>query len=465
MKLPMRFPCDFPSLGACLLLIVLPAGCSPLARTAPVSSEGLEAPAAPPAAISAAATPAETRAAAQPPAPAGAAPQVVSAPREAPPPPPNFAPALDRGANWLIKKQNPDGGYGPRVVAGGSDVGITAFVLYALGRSPRKYRAHDGPYVSNAVDFLLARQQPDGGICDPKEPSLQNYKTSVVILALTTLDPVKYAEPIRKATAFVKSQQFSSESGNDPERHLSFGGIGAGSDQGRSDLSNTQLAMDALVAAGVSGTDELWVRAQRFIERSQNLKEVDPLLKEAGIGTTGDGGFRYAPTMTRGNEETIDGLRVFSSYGSMTYAGIKSFLYAGVSKNDPRVQAAYAWIKKNFTVKENPGMATAADPSRGQQGLFYYFHTMAKALSVYGEPEIVDDHGRRHLWASELGSHIASLQLPDGSWDNPAERWMEGVEVLTTSYAIVALSICQEEVRRRTEDPLKPSGAESGSRK
>ncbi len=449
MNPPMRFHCEIPAMSVCLLLSALLSGCSPLAKASPVKPEVLTS------------TSASTPAAAQPPSAAAAA----STPLQAPPAPPNFAPSLDRGANWLIKKQSPDGGYGPRVVAGGSDVGITAFVLYALGRSPRKYKEHDGPYISKAVEFVLARQQPDGGIFDPKEPALQNYKTSVAILALTTLDPVRYAEPIKKATAFVKEQQFSLERGFDPEKHPSAGGIGSGGDQGRSDLSNTQLAMDALVAAGVSGTDELWVRAQRFLTRSQNLKEVDPVVKAAGVGTTGDGGFRYAPTMTRGNEESIDGVTIFSSYGSMTYAGIKSFLYAGVSKSDPRVQAAYGWIKKNFTVAENPGMATAADPSRGQQGLFYYYHTMAKALAVYGDSEIVDDLGQRHFWASELGAHIASLQLPDGSWDNPAERWMEGVEVLTTSYAIVALSICQEEVRERPAESGGGPGAASGSRK
>jgi hypothetical protein len=45
------------------------------------------------------------------------------------------------------------------------------------------------------------------------------------------------------------------------------------------------------------------------------------------IGSTGDGGFRYTPDETRGPAETLDtGPKIFSSYGSMTYAALKSLL-------------------------------------------------------------------------------------------------------------------------------------------
>ena len=79
---------------------------------------------------------------------------------------------------------------------------------------------------------------------------------------------------------------------------------------------------------------------------------------------------------------------------------------------------------------------------------------MARALSIYGEPVIADDHGVRHVWAKELGLRLASLQAPEGSWHNKAERWMEGLEVLDTSYALVALSICKEELDRTDSEKL-----------
>ena len=40
----------------------------------------------------------------------------------------------------------------------------------------------------------------------------------------------------------------------------------------------------------------------------------------------------------------------------MTYAGLKSFLYAGVGKDDPRVKAAIEWVRKHYTLDENPNM-------------------------------------------------------------------------------------------------------------
>ena len=36
-----------------------------------------------------------------------------------------------------------------------------------------------------------------------------------------------------------------------------------------------------------------------------------------------------------------DGKRMLRSYGSMTYAGLKSMIFAGVGPDDPRVKAAY----------------------------------------------------------------------------------------------------------------------------
>ena len=58
----------------------------------------------------------------------------------------------------------------------------------------------------------------------------------------------------------------------------------------------------------------------------------------------------------------------------MTYAGLKSMIYAGLTADDPRVKAAYDYITKHYTLDENPGL--------GQQGLYYYYQTFAKALAA-----------------------------------------------------------------------------------
>jgi squalene-hopene/tetraprenyl-beta-curcumene cyclase len=452
-----------PGIEATVTLATQPevaAGQAPEDAAAPSAAAVQPAVAATPANPAAAATSATQPSAAaatsatQPPA-AAAAPAVAPAAPAGPHGGPSVKDAIDRGTNWLLRKQNPDGGYGPSFgVKDTSDVGLTAFALYALARSPRKYKEHDGPFISKAVDFILARQQADGAIYDPKDPSLQNYKTSVAILALTALDRAKYAGPIAKAAGFIKSQQATEERGYEKGRHLSYGGIGYGGEMGKEDNSNMTFSLEALREAGVSGADDLWIKARVFVARTINTKVVDPLVKAAGVGTTGDGGARYQPAGTRGPVETIDGDQVFSSYGSMTYAALKSLLYTQLRKEDPLVQGLVGWIRSHWTVKENPGMATSSDPAKGQQGLFYYYHTMAKALAALGEPVIVDDRGVKHVWAKDLGEHLVSIQRPDGSWDNPAERWMEGIEVLDTAYAIVTLTVCKEELDRQAAVPV-----------
>ena len=82
----------------------------------------------------------------------------------------------------------------------------------------------------------------------------------------------------------------------------------------------------------------------------------------------------------------------------MTYAGIKSLIYCGVSKDDPRIKKAYEWIQKNYTVDANPGMP---EP-RAQWGLYYYYHTMAKCLDVLGVDEV---DGRQGQEARLAGRH------------------------------------------------------------
>jgi squalene-hopene/tetraprenyl-beta-curcumene cyclase len=110
-------------------------------------------------------------------------------------------------------------------------------------------------------------------------------------------------------------------------------------------------------------------------------------------------------------------------------------IYAGLDKDDQRVKAATMWLKKHYTLEENPNM--------GAQGLFYYYQTMAKTLSVLGEQELEDDKGVKHAWKKDLAAKLASLQQENGSWVNEADRWYEGDPNLVTAYSLIALSYCQ----------------------
>jgi squalene-hopene/tetraprenyl-beta-curcumene cyclase len=116
----------------------------------------------------------------------------------------------------------------------------------------------------------------------------------------------------------------------------------------------------------------------------------------------------------------------------MTYAGLKSMIYAGLSREDPRVKAALTYIKQHYSLEDNPGL--------GQQGLYYYYHTFAKTMSVLETPTFTDAAGAAHNWKEELTSALAKRQQSDGSWVNPADRFMEGDPNLVTAYALLALA-------------------------
>ena len=101
-----------------------------------------------------------------------------------------------------------------------------------------------------------------------------------------------------------------------------------------------------------------------------------------------------------------------------------------LDRGDPRVQQSLDYCRKNWTVDENPGM--------GNQGLYYFYDIMARALSAAK----VDDVGG-HDWKAELSARLVSLQKEDGSWYNANNRFWEADPVLCTSFAMLVLELCR----------------------
>jgi len=195
------------------------------------------------------------------------------------------------------------------------------------------------------------------------------------------------------------------------------------------------MMLEALRDSGLPKDDPVYQKALVFIQRCQMLGETNdqPFAK----GST-QGGFIYSPA--GGGEskaETVDveGRTELRCYGSMTYAGFKSMLYAGLTPDDPRVRAALDWIRRHWTLQYNPNMPE----QRSREGLFYYYHVFARALDAFGQATIEDHAGRVHAWRRELVEELARRQQPDGRWVNDADRWQEGLPALTTAYAMLAL--------------------------
>jgi squalene-hopene/tetraprenyl-beta-curcumene cyclase len=149
------------------------------------------------------------------------------------------------------------------------------------------------------------------------------------------------------------------------------------------------------------------------------------------------GGFVYYPghSMAGGVTNAATGKVSLRSYGSISYGGMLSYVYASLKKDDPRVKAVFDWLRGNYTLQENPGM--------GPEGLFFYYHTMTKALTVAEIGELNLSDGKTIAWRRELAMKLLNLQKRDGSWTNDSNRWMEKDPVLVTGYALLALEMLQ----------------------
>ncbi|HET6203606.1 MAG TPA: prenyltransferase/squalene oxidase repeat-containing protein [Planctomycetota bacterium] len=368
------------------------------------------------------------------------------APPAAPPPAPKEAPskeaigaAIAKGASFLMGEREKDGLWG---FGGRSDPGISGLCAAALLSLPTPRSKEVDEAIAKALSYLADSQDEDGAV---SRGGIASYVTSVAIQAWVLSGEAKVRGNVERGQAFLKRIQADEGEGYSKDDRF-YGGIGYGDDE-RPDLSNLNYALDALVASGLPKSDPAFANALVFLQRCQNRSESNGIeVKVAGdtIVAGNDGGASYFPgNSPAGTVALPDGRKVARSYGSMTYALLKGFLFAGLSKTDPRVQAAFDWVRKNWTLEENPGFDTGKDPRAGYQGYYYYLHTAARTLRLFGEEAVRDAAGASHDWKGELAARLLSLQRPDGSWKNDVDRWWEGHEALVTAYAILTLRECR----------------------
>ena len=357
--------------------------------------------------------------------------------------------AITKGLAYLRSAQSPTGAWMLREPAAGTDqrmpspataTAVTALCLKAFaqaGAGP----ASD-PIARRAVEFIRVRMRGAEGKLEPdaSPTGVGNYVASAVVSALAACDQPEDALLIQESVEWLRTTQWD-EGESVPRERDWYGGSGYGS-RGRPDLSNTQMMLDALHDARVSPDDPAVQRAMLFVTRTQNLKATNPA--EWAQRGANDGGFIYTPANSgesfasedagegRYGELIAEGQpRTLRSYGSMTYAGLKSLLYSGLSPEDPRVKAALGWIRKHWTFGQNPGL--------GKQGWLYYLHAQSRALNATRLATITDSGGVQHNWRDELIDTLVRAQRPDGSWRNDVARWEESRPELATAYALLAL--------------------------
>lgn len=333
--------------------------------------------------------------------------------------------SIDRALAFLRSSQDKDGGwtdkYGPAVTA-----------IVAAGFAGDRDHGPEHEVVKRAIRNIIKFEQQDGGIYE-KEQNLGNYQTSVVLSFLSMLPGGEQKARIARAQQFLTRLQFDEQEELDRSSPW-YGGAGYNSKK-RPDLSNTQMMLQALHDSGLPESDPVYQRALVFVTRCQMNSETND---QSFARERSDGGFIYTCADGGSSKATLnifEGKGQMPAYGSMTYAGFKSMIYCNVGRDDPRIQAAYRWIQRHYTLDKNPGMPGGFT----KQGLYYYYHVFGKALEAWGEPVVIDAENKPHNWRLDLCEKVISLQQKDGSWVNKADRWLEGDPNYVTGLTVQTL--------------------------
>ena len=356
--------------------------------------------------------------------------------------------AIDKGLDWLASQQQTNG-----VWSEPSFPALTALPAWAMAGAGREV---DRPRIAKAVAFVKSQSREDGGIYaivpGRRGGVLGTYNTAIAMTALHYCDKAGSVRVIQKAREYVAATQVT---GEDEYR----GGFGyeknsrEGTTLTRSaapkpyaDLNNSAWVISAmrvtqdvedLRPAGEKKVDVDWDAALGFVDRMQLKKGQE------GLNPGDEGGFLYKPVVNKPVDDSKNSKNVpkvgksgkpfLRSYGSITYSGLLSMIYAQVSRDDPRVVSAIDYARRHWTVDENPGM--------GQQGVYYYFTIMARALSLVDVNVLpaAEEGGKPVAWRDELIEKVLELQDKDGHWANPNNRFMEGNPILSTSYGVLTL--------------------------
>ena len=339
--------------------------------------------------------------------------------------------AIEKGNDFLKSTQNTNGWWSTA-----DHPSVSALALTAMMGEPNA-RLKNSAEVKKGYAFVLRCAKPDGGIYVTE---LANYNTSICMMGLLAAQDAKYDAVLRKARSYVAGQQVDTGAKGKSDSPWD-GGIGYSHDATRSDMNNTLTALEALYYSKHLVADQKaddakdlnWAAAIQFLQHCQNLPGVDT---QAWVSTDAKdrGGFVYDPESSKAGAVTnASGQIALRSYGSISYAGLLSYIYADVKQTDPRVQAVLDWLRANYSLEENPGL--------GPQGYFYYLHLMTKALTVANVDTLETAGGQQLDWRREVAMRLINLQKADGSWQNDNGRWWEKDPALVTAYAVLSLEI------------------------
>lgn len=365
--------------------------------------------------------------------------------------------SLQKGLGWLASIQQESGAW-----SNTNFPALSAMPLWVMVRSGKQELV---PQMTKATEYLLSsvkKNGPDKGaiyhhVPGRKGGGLSNYNTALALVALHAVhnspllsgdnkpDSIPDLVPvILNARAFLADSQYEGDT-------LHHGGMGYDPPAGRSyaDLSNSYLGYQAMRLT--QGLEELrsgdvtvnldWDAALTFIQRIHNHPEYNDQ-PWATDQPSEFGGFAYRPDTFRddfGGFTNKNGVVKYRSALTMTYAGLISYLYAGVDKEDPRIHSVLEWIRSNWTTEKSNRNPALAGTSAEMGGYYYYMMVMAQALDAMGIDTLETKDGKTVNWRSEIIAQLLKRQREDGSWINYYGRYWEADPTLASSYALLAM--------------------------
>lgn len=309
----------------------------------------------------------------------------------------------DYGLRFLRSRQAQDGSWSGSVT-------VTALALRAFLESYQGYNEADGAFITRPVAFLLARAREDGSIGAPGEDPVDS--TAAAVIALRATGNPAHGLVIANALRFLEGTQIDEDDG--VSRAAPTYGAIAAEGGGAPALSRQTGAIEALHRGGLDAASPTWEKALHYVGRLQ---------AEAAADGRADGG-GYAPRPGA------------SPRPGSTYTGLAALLLGGAGKDDPRVQAAWGWIRTNYAL-DFEGM----DDVERLRGLA----TFAKAMRATGESLVQGTDGTSHNWRNDLITKVLALYNPDGSWG--AQQAPEAQRDLATAWAVIALDQMVQSLR------------------
>ena len=370
--------------------------------------------------------------------------------------------ALSSAVDYLWSQQHADGSWRSEQYAMlRSGQALTPFVLHTLLESSDSLSSDEAEKALRAVRFIVSHLDDEGalGHSDPDILEYPVYSTAYAVMAIARMQRLGYeasteekAELNRhliKMGQFLRNAQFDEASGF----HVgmpTYGGWGfdkakQSGEPGHMDLAHTRRAIDAVFRSlGLpytnDGSSARGDKACRFLAVMQKHPETFSL-QPVPEGVTRpteipfDGGFYFSPVVLAANKGRFDdNANCWRSYATATCDGILALLAAGVPKDDERVTAAVAWLKKHSNIDYPQGVPTDHPEPWGEAIQFYHYAARAEVYRALSFP------------AYELRSPCCRrFETPckDGSFMNTLSPLMKEDEpLLATALAVVALTNC-----------------------